>query len=83
MSSIRLLSDAEAVGDVRVIYDEIKKAFGIDFVPNLYRAMAANPAYLAANWNRVKAIMFANGRLDQLTKEIIAVTVFAAQGCRY
>jgi hypothetical protein len=49
MASIRMISEGEAVGDVRVIYDEIKQQFGIDFVPNLYRVMATNPAYLAAN----------------------------------
>jgi alkylhydroperoxidase/carboxymuconolactone decarboxylase family protein YurZ len=32
---------------------------------------------------RVKAIMFAPGKLDRLTKEIIAVTVSAVQGCKY
>ena len=83
MASIRMVPEAEAVGDVRVIYEEIKKQFGIDFVPNLYKVMATNPAYLAANWNRVKAIMFAPGKLDRLTKEIIAVTVSAVQGCKY
>lgn len=45
--------------------------------------MATNPAYLAANWNRVKAIMFASGKLDRLTKEIIAVAVSVVQGCKY
>ena len=83
MASIRLLAEEDARGEVRNIYDEIKKEFGIDFVPNLYRAMATNPAYLAANWNRVKTIMFASNRLDRLTKEIIAVAVSAVQGCRY
>jgi alkylhydroperoxidase family enzyme len=83
MASIRMIPEGEAVGDVRVIYDEIKQQFGIDFVPNLYRVMATNPAYLAANWMRVKAIMFAPGKLDRLTKEIIAVTVSAVQGCKY
>lgn len=83
MASIRMVPEAEAVGEVRVIFDDIKRQFGIDFVPNLYRVMATNPAYLAANWNRVKAIMIAPGRLDRLTKEIIAVAVSAVQGCRY
>ena len=57
--------------------------FGIDFVPNLYRVMAANPDYLEANWNKVKAVMFGSGKLDRLNKEIIAVAVSAVQGCRY
>jgi alkylhydroperoxidase/carboxymuconolactone decarboxylase family protein YurZ len=83
MASIRMVPEGEAVGDVRAIYDEIEQQFGIDFVPNLYRVMATNPAYLAANWNKVKAIMFAPGKLDRLTKEIIAVTVSAVQGCKY
>ncbi len=45
--------------------------------------MAANPGYLEANWNKVKAVMFASSKLDRLTKEIIAVAVSAVQGCRY
>ena len=65
MASIKMVAEADATGDVRRIYEEIKTEFGIDFVPNLYRVMATNPAYLAANWNRVKAIMFTDGRPRQ------------------
>ena len=83
MASIKMVSEDDAVGRVKTIYDEIKQEFGIDFVPNLYRVMAANPAYLEANWNKVKAVMFAPGRLDRLAREIIAVAVSAVQGCRY
>jgi alkylhydroperoxidase family enzyme len=83
MASIRMVSEDEADGKVKAIYGEIKQQFGIDFVPNLYRVMATNPAYLEANWSKVKAVMFASGKLDRLTKEIIAVTVSAVQGCRY
>jgi alkylhydroperoxidase/carboxymuconolactone decarboxylase family protein YurZ len=83
MASIRLIPEEEAVGKVRTIYQEIKQEFGIDFVPNLYRVMAANPDYLEANWNKVKSVMFASGKLDRLNKEIIAVAVSAVQGCRY
>jgi alkylhydroperoxidase/carboxymuconolactone decarboxylase family protein YurZ len=83
MASIRLVSEDEAVGKVKAIYQEIKQQFGIDFVPNLYRVMATNPDYLEANWNKVKTVMLASGKLDRLTKEIIAVAVSAVQGCRY
>ena len=83
MASIRLIREEEAVGKVRAIYQEIKQEFGIDFVPNLYRVMAANPDYLEANWNKVKAVMVAPGKLDRLTKEIIAVSVSAVMGCQY
>ena len=83
MASIRLVPEEEATGKIKEIYDEIKAGAGIDFVPNLYRAMAPNPAYLEANWNRVKAIMLAEGKLDRLTKEIIAVAVSAVNACNY
>jgi alkylhydroperoxidase family enzyme len=83
MASIRLVAEDEATGKVKDIYEEIKSAHGIDFVPNLYRAMAANPDYLEANWGRVKAIMSAPGKLDPLTKEIIAVAVSAVNACDY
>ena len=83
MASIKMVSEDEAVGSVKAVYKEIKKEFGIDFVPNLYRVMASNPSYLEANWNKVKAVMIASGKLDRLTKEIIAVAVSAVQGCRY
>jgi len=83
MATIKLIGEEEAVGKVRAIYQDIRRELGTDFVPNLYRVMAANPDYLEANWNKVKAVMFASGRLDRLTKEIVAVAVSAVQGCKY
>ncbi len=83
MASIKMVSEDEAAGRVKAIYEEIEQAIGIDFVPNLYKVMGGNPDYLEANWNKVKTVMFASGRLDRLTKEIIAVTVSAVQGCQY
>jgi alkylhydroperoxidase family enzyme len=83
MASIKMVSEDKALGPVKAIYEDIKQELGIDFVPNLYRVMALNPGYLEANWNKVKAVMFASGKLDRLTKEIIAVAVSAVHGCRY
>lgn len=83
MSSIRMIPEEEAEGRVKEIYDEIKSQLGIEFVPNLYRSMAQKPEYLEANWNRVKAVMVSEGRLDRLTKEVIAVAVSAVHGCGY
>ena len=83
MASVRLIAEDEATGKVKALFEEIKSGLGIDFVPNLYRAMASNPDYLEANWRRVKAIMVESGRLDRLTKEIVAVAVSAVNGCHY
>jgi len=83
MASIKLIPEEEATGKVKELYEEIKAQLGIDFVPNLYRVMASKPAYLEANWNKVKAVMVEPGKLDRLTKEIIAVAVSAVMGCEY
>ena len=83
MALTELVPEEEATGKVAAIYDEIKASLGTDFVPNLYKVMASNPDYLEANWQRVKAIMVAEGRLDRLTKEIVAVAVSAVNTCDY
>ncbi len=83
MATIKMIPEEEATGRVKEIYEEIKSQLGISFVPNLYKVMAAKPGYLEANWNKVKAVMVQPGKLDRLTKEIIAVTVSAVLGCEY
>ena len=83
MASVKLISEDEATGKVKALYDEIMADLGTDFVPNLYKAMASNPAYLEANRQREKAIMSESKRLDPLTKEIIAVAVSAVNACDY
>ena len=83
MASVRLIPEEEATGKVKALYEEIKATLGIDFVPNLYRAMAANPQYLEANWRKDQAVMGQSTRLDPLTKEIIAVAVSAVNACPY
>jgi len=83
MSVVTMISEDGAVGKVREIYKEIMDSLGIDFVPNMYKLMAVKPDFLEANWNRVKVIMVESGKLDRLTKEIIAVAVSATMGCEY
>lgn len=83
MVSIKMIPEEEATGRVKEIYEEIKADLGIDFVPNLYRVMAAKPGYLELNWQRSKEIMGKPGKLDRLTKEIIAVAVSAVNACDY
>jgi alkylhydroperoxidase/carboxymuconolactone decarboxylase family protein YurZ len=83
MAPAKMISEEEAGGRVKEIYREIKETLGIDFVPNLYKVMAPNPDYLAANWNKIRTVMKERGKLDPLTKEIIAVAVSAVSGCKY
>jgi alkylhydroperoxidase/carboxymuconolactone decarboxylase family protein YurZ len=83
MASIKMISEEEPSGKVKNIYEEIRTTLGIDFVPNLYKVMASKPDYLEANWDKVKTVMIEPGKLNRLTKEIIAVAVSAVNGCDY
>ncbi|GIX26169.1 MAG: hypothetical protein KatS3mg123_0050 [Burkholderiales bacterium] len=82
MATVAYVEETAANHDVKLVYDEIKKAFGLPFVPNLFKAMANHPAYLRATWQRLKVIM-GPGTLDRKTKEIIALAVSATNGCEY
>ena len=83
MASVEMIEVEAATGKVKEIYDEIKESLGIDFVPNMYKVMARNPAYLEASWNKIRAVMNEQLKLDDLTKAIIALTVSTMNGCSY
>ena len=83
MATIAMVAEEEATGKVKEIFADIRSTLGIDFVPNLYRVMARKPAYLEANWSKAKAVMIAPGKLDRLTKELVAVAVSAVNACEY
>jgi AhpD family alkylhydroperoxidase len=83
MTSIMMIPEEEAAGKVKQVYEEIMEKLAIDFVPNMYKTMAHNPAYLETTWNKVKAVMHEDGQLDSLTRDIIALTVSVMNGCDY
>ncbi len=82
MTLLRTVSEAEATGKVKAVYDDIKATKEIDYVPNFWVALSNNPEHLEATWKKLKAIM-KPGKLDLLTKEIIALSVSIANNCRY
>ena len=78
-----MVMEKDATGRVKEIYSEIMTSLGIDFVPNMYKVMAVKPDYLEANWVKIKTVMQNPGKLEPLTKEIVAVAVSAVMGCKY
>ena len=82
-ASVKLVEEHDAVGKVKIIYDEIKDNLNIDFVPNGYKAMAVNPEYLEVSWNKIKSVMQNEGHLGGKTKDIVALTVSIMSGCTY
>ena len=82
MSTVRLVDEDTAHPKVRAIFDDIKVTKKIGRIPNIWRALATNPEHLELCWNRLKAIM-RQGKVDFLTKEIVALAVSVTNSCRY
>jgi uncharacterized peroxidase-related enzyme len=82
MPTVKLVDERTDHPKVRAIFEDIKATKQIDFVPAIWRALATNPEHLELCWTRLKAIM-RPGRLDLLTKEIIALAVSVTNGCTY
>ena len=81
-ATVEIVEESQASPEVKAIYEDIKAAKEIDFVPNFWKTLATHPPLLQETWTRLKAVM-APGHLDPLTKEMIAVAVSATNGCRY
>lgn len=82
MSTVRLVDETSNHPVVRRVFDDIKSTKKIDRVPNIWRALATHPEHLELCWTRLKAIM-QPGKVDLLTKEIIALAVSITNSCRY
>ena len=82
MSLVKIIEYEQASAEVRVVYDDIMKTRGVDWVNNFWKALANDPAPLARVWAQVKQVM-ASGALDPLVKEMIYVAVSATNGCEY
>lgn len=82
MPTVAMVEYGDAPSEVRAIYDEIMTVKGIDFVPNFWKTLGTHPPLLADVWRNLDRAM-QPGRLDQLTKEMVALAVSATNGCTY
>ncbi len=82
MALVPLLTDNQADAQARTVFDDIRATRGTDYINNIWRALANDPAQLQVTWGEVKRVM-APGALDALTKELIYIAVSAANNCSY
>ena len=82
MPMFKPISENEASGKVKEVFDEIKSARQITEVPNFWKYIANSPETLERTWNSTSQVMKA-GALDAVTKELIYVAVSITNGCEY
>jgi len=67
---------------VRAVYDDIRATRKTDYINDVWKVLANDPALLERSWLQVKAVM-APGALDPLTKELVYVAVSMTNDCHY
>lgn len=82
MALLPLLRDEDACPRARAVFEDIRSTRGTDYINNIWRALANDPAQLESTWREVKRVM-APGALDALTKELVYIAMSAANNCSY
>ncbi len=82
MALYQTVAPADATGKVKEVYEDIMATKEIEFIPNFWQALSNNPDHLEATWQKLKSVM-KPGKLDLLTKEIIALAVSITNNCTY
>ena len=82
MPIVKPISEKQAKGKVKEVYDDIKKTKKIKFIPNFWKILANDPSTLERTWKSLQQVM-KKGALDDLTKEMIYVAVSMTNSCEY
>ena len=82
MTIFKKISDKEASGKVKEIFDEIKEARQITEIPNFWKTMANSPETLERTWRSLQQVM-KKGALAPEIKELIYVAVSITNACEY
>jgi AhpD family alkylhydroperoxidase len=83
MATIKQPADPERHPRVKAVFDDIRATRKTDFVNNMWRTLAFDPALLESTWAEVKGLMATPTHLDPLTKELIYIAVSIANSCGY
>ena len=82
MTIFKKISENEATGKVKEIFEEIKEARQITEIPNFWKTMANSPDTLERTWRSLQQVM-GKGELDPAVKELIYVAVSITNNCEY
>ena len=82
MTTFKPISENEAQGKVKEVFEDIKSSRNIEEVPNFWKYIANDPDTLERTWNSMKQVM-KKGAIDEVTKELIYVAVSVSNGCEY
>ena len=83
MSTVKLPADPESNPRVKAVFDDIRQTRGNDFINNVWRYLAFDPALLEEVWSDLRDVMATETLIDFKTKEMIYAAVSIANSCDY
>ncbi|MDZ4135610.1 MAG: carboxymuconolactone decarboxylase family protein [Paracoccaceae bacterium] len=83
MSTVNPPADPESEPRVKAVFDDIRATRGSDFINNVWRYLAFDPALLEEVWRDLKSVMATPSLIDPKTKEMIYAAVSIANACDY
>jgi AhpD family alkylhydroperoxidase len=83
MATVKPPLNPEVDPRVSAVFDDIRATRKTDFINNLWKALAFDPALLESTWREVKRLMATPSVLDPLTKEMLYIAVSVANSCSY
>jgi len=83
MATIRPPEDPESDPRVKAVFDDIRATRGTDFINNIWRYLAFDPALLESTWAEVKSVMATPSALEPKVKEMLYAAVSIANSCDY
>ena len=82
MPTVKLIEYEDASPEVKAVYDDIMATRQVDWINNVWKALAVQPAMLKMVWDNVREAT-KPGAIDAVTKEMIYVAISATNGCEY
>ena len=82
MPFFKTISEKQAKGKVKKVFDDIKKTRKIKKIPNFWKTLANHPETLERTWKSLQQVM-KKGALDPMIKELIYVAVSITNNCEY
>jgi uncharacterized peroxidase-related enzyme len=79
---VPMVEEGKADGRLAELYDEVKKATGLPFVPDMFRLVSTRPDLLEAVVAGYKA-MYLDGLLSRQTRELISAWTAKVNQCPY
>ena len=82
MAHLQVIPESRVDGDVKRIFEEIRREKRLPFVPNFFKTLAHAPQSLEATWMAYRGIT-TRGSLPEALKEMIFVAISVARNCKY